>query len=154
MRRQPRVPLGSVTAAPGVLMLQRALVWLAGASGAIVFIEPSPYELVTIVATVILFATGLRVRLVFMPLLLLLLLVNIGYSFCAVPFMDKLEIVNWIATSWYMAFTVMFFAIADLRRHRGPSRHASPRPGRGGPDRQRWPPSPAISTSSPAGMIC
>ena len=36
--------------APGVLALQRALVWLAGASGAIVFIEPSPYELVTLVA--------------------------------------------------------------------------------------------------------
>ena len=31
-------------AAPGVLALQRALVWLVGASGAIVFIEPSPYE--------------------------------------------------------------------------------------------------------------
>jgi hypothetical protein len=30
-------------AAPGVLALQRALVWLVGASGAIVFIEPSPY---------------------------------------------------------------------------------------------------------------
>lgn len=28
-------------AAPGVLALQRALVWLAGASGAIVFIEPT-----------------------------------------------------------------------------------------------------------------
>ena len=103
--------LPSVTAAPGLLMLQRALVWLAGASGAIVFIEPSPYEFVTIVATVIFFATGLRLRLVFMPLLLLLVLVNIGYSFCAVPFMDEPEIANWIATSWYMAFTVMFFAM-------------------------------------------
>jgi hypothetical protein len=104
-------PLPSVTTAPGVLMLQRTLVWLAGASGAIVFIEPSPYELVTVVATVIFVATGLRLRLVFMPLLLLLILVNIGYSFCAVPFMDQPEITNWIATSWYMAFTVMFFAM-------------------------------------------
>src|SRR6185437_2257371 len=101
--------LPSVTAAPGVLMLQRALVWLSGASGAIVFIEPSPYELVTVVATVIFVAT--RLRLVFIPLLLLLILVNIGYSFCAVPFMDWPEITNWIATSWYMAFTVMFFAM-------------------------------------------
>ena len=104
-------PLASVTAAPRVLMLQRALVWLAGASGAIVFIEPSPYEFVTMVATVIFVATGLRLRLVFMPLLLLLVLVNIGYSVCAVPFIDKPEIANWIATSWYMAFTVMFFAM-------------------------------------------
>jgi hypothetical protein len=103
--------LSSVTAAPGVLALQRALMWLVGASGAIVFIEPSPYELATVAAIVIFFATGMRLRLVFMPLLLLLFLINVGYSICAVPFMDKPEIVNWIATSWYMAVTVIFFAM-------------------------------------------
>jgi hypothetical protein len=107
--------LPSVTAAPGVLALQRALVWLVGASGAIVFIEPSPYELMTLSATVIFFATGLRMRLVFMPLLLLLFLVNTGYTISAIPFLDTPEVANWIATSWYMAFTVMFFAtvVAD-----------------------------------------
>src|SRR5665213_693205 len=103
--------LPSVAAAPGVLALQRALVWLVGASGAIVFIEPSPYELVTLAATIIFFATGLRLRLVFMPLLLLLLLVNIGYTVGAIPFLDKPEVANWIATSWYMAVTVIFFAM-------------------------------------------
>jgi O-Antigen ligase len=101
----------SATSAPGVLALQRALVWLVGASGAIVFIEPSPYELVTLAATVIFFATGLRLRLVFMPLLLLLFLLNVGYSIGAVPFLDKSEVANWIATSWYMAVTVVFFAM-------------------------------------------
>jgi len=103
--------LSSTTAAPGVLALQRALVWLVGASGAIVFIEPSPYELMTLTATILFFATGLRLRLVFMPLLLLLVLVNIGYSISAIPFLDKSEVANWIATSWYMAITVMFFAM-------------------------------------------
>jgi len=103
--------LPSITAAPGVLALQRALVWLVGASGAIVFIEPSPYELVTLAATVIFFATGLRLRLVFMPLLLLLLLLNIGYSISAASLMDKPEVPNWIATSWYMAVTVIFLAM-------------------------------------------
>jgi O-antigen ligase/polysaccharide polymerase Wzy-like membrane protein len=101
----------SVTAAPGVVALQRALMWLVGASGAIVFIEPSPYELVTLVAAVIFIATGLRLRLVFMPLLLLLFLVNIGYTIGAVPFLDQPEVANWIATSWYMAITVIFFAM-------------------------------------------
>lgn len=100
-----------MTAAPGVVALQRALVWLVGASGAIVFIEPSPYELATLAATVIFFATGVRLRLVFMPLLLLLFLVNVGYSISAIPFMDKPEVANWIATSWYMAVTVIFFAM-------------------------------------------
>jgi hypothetical protein len=101
----------SVTAAPGVVALQRALMWLVGAAGAIVFIEPSPYELVTLVAAVIFIATGLRLRLVFMPLLLLLFLVNIGYTIGAVPFLDQPEVANWIATSWYMAITVIFFAM-------------------------------------------
>ena len=103
--------LPSVTAAPGVLALQRALVWLVGASGAIVFIEPSPYELVTLAASIIFLATGLRLRLVFMPLLLLLFLVNIGYGISAASLMDKPEVANWIATSWYMAVTVMFFGM-------------------------------------------
>src|SRR4030088_1513114 len=103
--------LPSVTAAPRVVALQRALVWLVGASGAIVFIEPSPYELVTLAATIIFFATGLRLRLVFMPLLLLLFLLNVGYTIGAIPFIDKSEVANWIATSWYMAVTVIFFAM-------------------------------------------
>jgi hypothetical protein len=73
--------------------------------------EPSPYELVTLAATIIFFATGLRLRLVFMPLLLLLLLLNVGYTVGAIPFLDKPEVANWIATSWYMAVTVIFFAM-------------------------------------------
>jgi len=99
------------TAAPGVLALQRALVWLAGASVAIVFIEPSPYELVTILAVVAFFATGLRLRLLFMPPLLLLALINIGYSISAIPMFDNSIIASWIATSWYMALTVIFLAM-------------------------------------------
>lgn len=101
----------SVTSAPRVIALQRTLVWLVGASGAIVFIEPSPYELMTLAATIIFFATGLRLRLVFMPLLLLLFLLNVGYTIGAIPFLDKSEVANWIATSWYMAITVIFFAM-------------------------------------------
>jgi hypothetical protein len=101
----------SVTSAPRVLALQRMLVWLVGASGAIVFIEPSPYELMTLAAAIIFFATGLRLRLAFLPLLLLLFLINVGYSIGAIPFMDKPEVANWIATSWYLAVTVMFFAM-------------------------------------------
>ena len=101
----------SATSAPRVLALQRMLVWLVAASVAIVFIEPSPYELITLTAAVIFFATGLRLQLVFMPLLLLLFLINIGYCIGAIPVMDMPEIVSWIATSCYMAVTVMFFAM-------------------------------------------
>ncbi|MGY3615726.1 O-antigen ligase family protein [Bradyrhizobium sp. USDA 10063] len=103
--------LPQAAAPPGVLALQRAMVWLAGASGAIVFIEPSPYELVTLTAAVIFFATGLRMRLAFMPLLLMLVVLNVGYSIGAIPVLDRPEIATWIATSWYMAVTVVFFAM-------------------------------------------
>src|SRR5579859_5093866 len=101
----------ALTAPPRLLAFQRLLVWLVAASGAIVFIEPSPYEITTLGAAVLFCATGLRMRLVLIPLLLLLTLINIGYSVGAIPFYDKSEVANWIATSWYMALTVMFFAM-------------------------------------------
>lgn len=96
---------------PTVAAIQRALMWSVGAGGAIVFIEPSPYELLTLAAVIFFFATGIRMRPVFIPLLILLLLMNIGYTICAANLMDKSEIVNWILTSWYMAVTVLFFAM-------------------------------------------
>src|SRR5262249_19252540 len=96
---------------PGVLALQRALVWLVGASGAIVFIEPSPYEVVTLVSAAIFVATGVRLRLLFMPLILLVVALNAGYSISAIPLFDDPVVASWIATSWYMAFTVIYFAM-------------------------------------------
>jgi hypothetical protein len=101
----------SATATPGTLALQRALVWLVGASVAIVFIEPSPYELATLTAAALFFATGLRLRLVFMPLILLLVLLNIGYSIGAIPLYDQSDVFSWILTSWYMAVTVILLAM-------------------------------------------
>jgi len=101
----------SPVAAPGVLLLQRALVWLVGASGAVVFIEPSPYEVVTLLAAVLFFATGMRLRLIFMPLLLLIVALNVGYSMGAIPLLEESDVFSWIATSWYMAVTVIFFAM-------------------------------------------
>lgn len=96
---------------PGIAAVQRALMWAVGAGGAIVFIEPSPYELATLVSVVFFFATGLRMRPVFIPLLVLLFLLNIGYTICSASLMDKPEIVNWILTSWYMTITCLFFAM-------------------------------------------
>jgi hypothetical protein len=103
--------LSSLTAAPPIASLQRALLWSVGACAAIVFIEPSPYEFATLGAIIIFLATGLRLRLVFIPLLILLFLVNIGYSVSAAYLMDKVEIANWVLTSWYLAATVIFFAM-------------------------------------------
>ena len=97
--------------APRVRALQRALVWLVGACCAIVFVEPSPYEFVTLLAATLFFATGLRLRLAFMPLLLLIVTLNIGYSISAISLYGNSNVFTWIATSWYMAFTVIFVAM-------------------------------------------
>lgn len=101
----------SQAAPPAVATLQRVLLWSMGFGGAIVFIEPSPYEIATLAAMVVFFAGGLRMRLVFVPLLILLFLINIGYTICAAYLLDRTEIVNWIFTSWYMAVTAIFIAL-------------------------------------------
>lgn len=97
--------------APGIAALQHALLWSIGAGGAVVFIEPSPYELATLGAMIIFFATGLRMRLAFLPLIILLFLMNIGYTICSAYILDQKEILNWILTSWYLTVTVVFFAM-------------------------------------------
>jgi hypothetical protein len=42
----------------------------------------------------------------------MLFLVNIGYTICAANLMNQSRIVTWIMTSWYMAITAIFFAMA------------------------------------------
>ncbi|MGB3448033.1 MAG: O-antigen ligase family protein [Xanthobacteraceae bacterium] len=99
-------------ATPRIAALQRGLLWLVGCSGAVVFFEPSPYELATLLAIIVLAATGMSLRLAFLPLIAMLFLVNIGYTICAANLMNQNRIVTWILTSWYMAITAIFFAMA------------------------------------------
>lgn len=99
------------TIVPGVMTLQNLLLWLVGFGGAIVFIEPSPYELSIVAAMIVSVAAGLRMQYAFLPLLVLLFLVNIGYTICAAYLLDKPPIINWILTSWYMAATAIFMAM-------------------------------------------
>ena len=97
--------------APGLQALQRALLWTVGLGGAIVLFEPSPYEFATLTAFIVFFATGLRMRPLFLPLMMLLIVTNLSYSTSSVDLLDQVTIVNWIATSWYMATTALFFAM-------------------------------------------
>jgi len=64
--------------------LRGALLWLTGFSGAFVFIEPSPYELVAIIAGLLFLAMGLSMRPALAPLVLLLvptkLVTNASYG--------------------------------------------------------------------------
>jgi hypothetical protein len=92
--------------------LRGLLLWLTAASGALVFIEPSPYEVFSLLAMIVFVASGLVLRAALIPLALLLVLVNIGYTLSAAPLIDRPVIVNWVLTSWYLAATALFFAAA------------------------------------------
>jgi hypothetical protein len=122
------VSLTAAGLAPAVLpvrisleRLRSGLLWLTGFSGAFVFIEPSPYEYVSLLAISVFAATGLALRAGIMPLALLLTLYNIGFSLAAIPVLDT-KTTLWVCTSWYLAVTAMFFAalIADDPRRLAP----------------------------------
>jgi O-antigen ligase len=90
--------------------LRGALLWLIGFSGAFVFIEPSPYEIVGVV-TIFLFAlTGLSLGRPLAPLVLLLVLLNIGYAIAVVQVSDQSKPVIWVLISAFLAATAIFYA--------------------------------------------
>ena len=110
-------------APPAVVTLQHALLWLMGFGGAIVFIEPSPYEIAILTAMVVFFAPGLRMRLVFVPLLLLLFLVNLGYTICAAYLLDKTADRELDPDVLVHGDHGDLLRAGDVRGHRGAARH-------------------------------
>src|SRR6202158_1109430 len=90
--------------------LRGALLWLIGFSGAFVFIEPSPYEIVGVI-TIFLFAlTGLSLGRALAPLVLLLVLLNIGYAIAVVQVSEQSKPVIWVLVSVFLAVTAIFYA--------------------------------------------
>ena len=90
-----------------------ALLWLTGASGSIVLIEPSPCTRSAISFSMAVFAiTGASISPAFMPILFLLILTNIGYCISVVHIIDQPGIVIWLVTSWYLLLTTLFFSMA------------------------------------------
>ena len=96
----------------GLEPLGLVLLWLTGASSALVFIEPSPYELFSLIALSLFLVAGLMFRATLIPLAVLLILINIGYTFSASELFGEPLVASWIVTSWYLAITALFFATA------------------------------------------
>ena len=90
--------------------LRCLFLWLTGASGAIVFIEPSPYEIMSFASMVLFLIGGMTLPLAALPLAALLILTNIGYNISAAAVIDEPGVAMWLVTSWYLAFTSIFFA--------------------------------------------
>jgi hypothetical protein len=111
----PAAALGS-SAPPALAMhsvdrLRLALLWLTAFSGAYVFVQPSPYEVVSLLTMTVFAVTGLTLNTALMPLMLLLVLNNIGFSLAVIPLLggDSKPVI-WVAVSWYLAGTAVFFA--------------------------------------------
>jgi hypothetical protein len=102
----------SLARAPTLTRLRRAMMWLVGASGGIVFIEPAPYEFTVILAMVVFAAIGLSLRLSHLPLIFLLIAYNAGYLIGVLPVADLPDTVQWTAVSMFISITTLFFALA------------------------------------------
>jgi hypothetical protein len=100
------------TASTRAERLRLALLWLTGASGALVFIEPSPYELVSFAALAVFAIGGLTLSTALMPLAILLVLINLGYTISSSALLGEKGILIWLFASWYLALTAVFFAAA------------------------------------------
>ncbi len=107
-------PIAYAGAAPDLRIstekLRCFMLWLTGACGAIVFIEPSPYEVVSALTLVLFAIGGLTLSPVVIPLAVLLVLINIGYSISGWTVIEEENVAMWLITSWYLAFTAIFFA--------------------------------------------
>jgi hypothetical protein len=90
--------------------LRAVLLWLMAFAGGFVFIEPGPYEVVG-AATLFVFAiTGLALRPVLAPLILLLTLLNLGYALSLFEVEARTQLVIWVLVSVYLSLTAIFFA--------------------------------------------
>jgi len=90
--------------------LRGALLWLTGLFGAFVFIEPSPYEIASLLAIIAFAVTGLTLTPAVMPFAALLVLYNAGFAIAVVPVLDRPKALLWVLVSSYLSLTALFFA--------------------------------------------
>lgn len=90
--------------------LKRGVLWLLTAASGVALVEPSPYELVFLLAVLVFAVTGIRFSQKLLPLALLLLLYNIGGTFSLIPWMDESASVRFTAVSVYLMITSIFLA--------------------------------------------
>jgi hypothetical protein len=90
--------------------LRGLVIWLMAFAGGFVLIAPGPYEVCAVAGIAFFAATGLSLRLPLMPLVLLLILLNIGYGIAVLQVTDDPKAVMWTYISAFMALTAVFFA--------------------------------------------
>jgi hypothetical protein len=77
----------------------------------LVFIEPSPYEVLTALLTFTCLLAGVTLDRKLLPLIFLLLIYNLGGAFSLIPVIGDEPSRRFILISFYMAFTAIIFAM-------------------------------------------
>lgn len=90
--------------------IKRGALWLLAASSGFALIEPSPYEFIFLLTLFVFALTGVRLSQKLLPMVLLLLLYNIGGIISLIPWMDEAPSVRFTAVSVYLMITAIFFA--------------------------------------------
>jgi O-antigen ligase len=90
--------------------LRYALLWLMGFAGAFVFIEPGPYEVVGAITIGFFLLTGVSMSAGIMPLVLLLIILDIGYATALIQVIEDPKLILWVLVSVFLALTGMFYA--------------------------------------------
>src|ERR1700681_2870391 len=97
---------------PGLDRLRLTRLWLLGAPGGFVMIEPAPYEFLIMLAMIIFVAAGVSMRAGHLPLMWLLIFCNIGFATSLIPVITLDNTAKWTAVSCFLSVTTLFFAIA------------------------------------------
>ena len=94
--------------------LQKGVLWLLVFSGGFAIIEPSPYEVVFLLAALVFAATRLRFDPLFAPLLVCLAVFDLGGLLSLIPWLDNRDSIFFIITTFYVTVTAVFFACVML----------------------------------------
>jgi O-Antigen ligase len=101
---------GGVSRTLGTRGLRNAAVWLLFFSGFLVFIEPAPFEIAFALVAMIFVLTGLKISILFLPMILLLVLYNIGGGLSLMAVVDESRAVWFVVISVYMAVMAIIIA--------------------------------------------
>ncbi len=107
--------------------LQSVALWVLVFSGWFVIIEPAPYELFFVVTAILFIPAGLTAVPVLAPLVIYLIAYNMSGAVSLLPVLADKEAVRFMAVSFYMGSTAVFFAFliaSDPLRHMATIRNA------------------------------
>jgi hypothetical protein len=90
--------------------LRTSILWLLIASSSIVLIEPAPYDVILILAFAIFALAGLKFPYRVTPLLVLVVLFNLGGAVALLPLLDKPPSVTFVVVSLYLGISAVAFA--------------------------------------------